>query len=153
MKECDELDALTVAELSCRECLARKLEGMKVYRFRNPGDPDCAVFDIGYLQTGDLTVNDAQSYHFRAHLDLYNRDHDKLQRDIMRLLLTLPVNADIRTGDEVREESNVIVFRIAPETQAVGEIVQADVQPAKDGNPIMCYTAAVKFDVVFAARF
>ena len=153
MKECDGLDAMTVAEKACKECLARKLEGVRIYRFRNPGDPECAVFDIGYLQTGDLTVHDAPSYHFRAHLDLFHRDHDELQRDIMRLLLALPVNADIRTDDEVRETSNVVVFRIAPETQAVGEIVQADVQPAKDGNPIMCYTAAVKFDVVFAVRF
>lgn len=152
MKECEGVDALTNAEKACREVLQRLIGG-KVYRFHNPGDPDCAVFDIGYMQTGDLAMCDSKSYHWRATLDIYRRDHDELQREIMRLLLALPVNADIRREDDLRENSNVIVFRVAPEAQNVGQIVVADVQTVKDGKPIPCYTCPIRFDVVFAARF
>lgn len=152
MTECNGEEALTNAEKACKDALA-KIVGGRVYRFHNPGDPDCAVFDMGYMQTGDLALCDSKSYHFRAVLDLYRRDHDELQRAVMRLLLNLPVNADIRMDDDLREKSNVIVFRIAPEVQTVGQIVFADIQPVKDGKPIHCYTCPVRFDVVFAARF
>jgi len=153
MKECDFADALTEAEKACALCCKGMFDGVKTYRATNPGDPDCNVFDIGYLATGECATFDATAYHWRGQLDLYRRDRTALQRDIMRILAALPVNADNRAEADLRETSNVLQFRVAPETKGVSEIVTANVNPDKDAKPIPTYTASVTFDIVFQARF
>ena len=152
MIECDFQDSMTVAEKACKEHVA-KFIGMKVYRDSNPGDPDCGVFNIGYLQTGEHAMYRAEAYHFRAQLELFRRDRTELQRQIMRLLESFPVNADTNVQAEIRDTSNVQVFRIAPETRAVGEVVRTDLNTEKDGQPIITFTCTILFDVVFRARF
>ena len=67
MTPCTFADSLTNAEKACRTAIASIFDGaLKVYRFANPGVPDCAVFDIGYLQTGEHATFKAPAYHFRA---------------------------------------------------------------------------------------
>lgn len=152
MKECDYQDAMTVAEKACQEHLAKFLD-MKVWRDANPGNPDCGVFNIGYLYTGEHTLFRANALHFRAQLDLFCRDRTKLQQFIMRILESFPINADTNATDALRERSNVHVFRVAPETRAVGEVTRTDIQMEKDGQPIITFTCAITFDVVFQVRF
>ena len=153
MIECDYVDSMTFAEKACAGCLAQLFDRVKTYRATNPGDPDCQVFDIGYLQTGDQATYNAPAYHFRAQLDLYRRDRTALQKDLMRILQALPVNADNNSEAELRETSNVLQLRVAPETQNGMAISTANVNQDKDAKPILCYTSTVLFDVVFQARF
>ena len=153
MKPCEFDDSLALAEAACAQFL-HKTTGMTIrVAVNGKGDPDCAVFDIGYLYTGEHTLFQAHAYHFRAKLDIYRRSREEVQKAIMRLLHSFPVNADTNADSELRESANVKVFRIAPQTQAVSEIVTADVQPVKDAKPIPCWTSTVQFDVVFKARF
>ena len=93
------------------------------------------------------------AYCYRAQLDLYRRDRTALQRDIMRILQALPIGADNNSEAELRETSNVLNFRVAPEPNAVTSITTTDVSPDKDAKQIPCWTATVVFDVVFVARF
>ena len=153
MKECDFADALTLAEKACAGSVAQLFDRVKTYRATNPGDPDCQVFDIGHLHLGENTTFASHAYCFRAQLDLYRRDRTMLQKDLMRILQALPIGADNNAEAELRETSNVLTFRVAPETSAVGGITTADVSTDKDAKPIPCWTATVTFDVVFQARF
>ena len=154
MRKCEFEDALTEAEKACRRYVARLIgERVKVYRFANPGETECAVFDIGNFYQGDLGLARAKSYHWRAALDIYHRDHDELQRLAMRLIGALPVSEDNAALEDLRAESNVLVFRLAPESNAVSAIETANVEPARGGASVPCYTLRVLFDVVFAARF
>ena len=150
MKNCTFEESLGLAEIACANHIF-KTTGFKVRIAVNRGDPDCAVFDIGYLCTGEHTVFQAQAYHFRAKLDIYNRSREEVQRSIMTLLRSFPVNADINSSSELREEGNVVLLRVAPQTQAISEITTTDVQQIKDAKPILCFTATVLFDVVFHA--
>jgi len=153
MQECDFQDAMTVAEKACAGCVAQLFDRVKTYRATNPGDPDCNVFDIGHLHIGENTTFASAAYCFRAQLDLYRRDRTALQRDIMKILAALPIGADNNAEADLRQTSNVIVFRVAPETNAVGSIATADVSQDKDAKSVPCWTATVLFDVVFQARF
>lgn len=154
MTPCTFADSLTNAEKACRTAIARIFDGsLKVYRFANPGVPDCAVFDIGHSQTGDLNLCHADSYHWRATLEIFSRDHDQLQRHIMQLLEALPINFNYSPDDELRESSNVLLFRVAPEAQAIGDITTASVAPPQGGAEIPAYSVTIHFDVVFAVRF
>lgn len=153
MRECDFIDALTEAEKACAECVSRLFGGRRTYRATNPGDPDCNVFDIGHLQAGEGATFRPRCYHFRAHLDLYRRDRTALQRDLMRMLDALPIGADNDEEATLREASNVLTFRIAPETGAVPDVTAEDVAQGKDARPVPCWAASVSMDVVFMARF
>lgn len=148
MKEFDYIDSLTVAEEACAKRLADFL-GKTVWRGVNPGETDCGVFNIGWLQTGEHCCYNAEALHFRASLDLFNRDRTGILRDIMRLLAAFPVNADLRTDDSLREESNVMVFRVAPEARAIGEALPAEVAVKTNASPVWAYRATAAIDVVF----
>lgn len=153
MKPCTFEDALSLAEVACAEHI-HKTTGMTVcVAVNDQGRTDCAVFDIGFLQTGEHATYQAKAYHFRAKLDIYRRNRRDVQQAIMRLLATFPINADVNAMDDLRENSNVIVFRLSPQTQGVSEITTTDIQPVKDAKPIRCFTATALFDVVFRARF
>ena len=153
MTECDFTDALTEAERACAGCVAQLFGGAKTYRGANPGDPDCNVFDIGHLHVGANTTFRSAAYCFRAQLDLYRRDRTALQRDLMRILDALPIGADCGAEADLRRSSNVLHFRVAPESGAVGGVSATDVSQDKDAKPVPCWTASVLFDVVFQARF
>lgn len=153
MKECVFEDAMTEAEKACAGSVAQLFDRVKTYRGTNPGDPDCQVFDIGHLHIGENTTFNSAAYCYRAQLDLYRRDRTALQRDIMRILQALPIGADNNAEAELRETSNVLNFRVAPEPNAVTSITTTDVSPDKDAKQIPCWTATVVFDVVFVARF
>lgn len=150
MKEVEFTDALTEAEKAC----TAKVKGLfrhPTHRCLNPGVPDCQVFDIGYLYTGDNATFDSASYHWRGTLELYRRDRTEMQRDIMKILEALPCNADYH--QDGMDGTNVLCFRVAPETRSVSEITTANINPNKDESPIPCFTCTVAFDVVFQARF
>ena len=148
MKEFDYIDSLAVAEESCAQRLAEFL-GKNVWRGLNPGETECGVFNIGRLQTGEHCCYNAEALHFRASLDLFNRDRTGILRDIMRLLAAFPVNADLRTDDPLREESNMMVFRVAPEARAIGEALPAEVAVKTNASPVWAYRATAAIDVVF----
>lgn len=153
MKPCIFDDALSEAETACAQHIYQTT-GMTVCVATNDrGLTDCAVFDIGHLQTGEHATYQASAYHFRAKLDIYRRNRREVQQAIMRILATFPINADVNAMADLRENSNVIVFRLSPQTQGVGEITTTDVQQVKDAKTIRCFTATVLFDVVFRARF
>ena len=153
MKPCTYEDALAVAEAACANHIFKTTDMTVCVAVNDQGRTDCAVFDIGYLQTGEHATYQAKAYHFRAKLDIYRRNRKEVQKAIMRILETFPINADVNAMDELRENSNIIVFRLAPQTQGVSEITTTDVQQVKDAKPIRCFTATVLFDVVFRARF
>ena len=153
MKPCTFDESLETAETACAQHI-HKTTGMTVCMATNDkGLTDCTVFDIGYLQTGEHATYKAKAYHFTAKLDIYRRNRRDVQRAIMRLLATFPINADVNAMDDLRENSNVIVFRLSPQTQGVSEITTVDMQQTKDAKPIRCFTATALFDVVFRARF
>ena len=153
MKPCTFDESLELAETACAQHIV-KTTGMTVCVATNDkGLTDCAVFDIGYLQTGEHATFKASAYHFRAKLNIYRRNRREVQRAIMRILATFPINADVNALDNLRENSNVINFRLSPQTQGVSEITTADVQQTKDAKAVRCFTATVLFDVVFRARF
>lgn len=145
-------ESLTEAEKTCTEAI-REAFGVKYKTFRstNGGNPDCQVFDIGYLNIGENTTFPSAAYCFRAQLDLYRRDREALQRAIMSLLSMFPRNQSYNST--ALEGTNVLCFRITPEPRAITEITTTDVSQTKDANPIPCYTATVSFDVVFLSRF
>ena len=153
MKRCEFEDAMGAAEIACAQHIVRQTAMTVCVGSNDRGLTDCAVFDIGYLQTGEHATFQASAYHFRAKLDIYRRDRKEVQRAIMRLLASFPINADVNAMDELRENSNVINFRIAPVTQGVSEATTVDIQQVKDTKPIRCWTATALFDVVFRARF
>ena len=153
MKPCIFDEALTNAEIACAQHIF-KTAGMTVRVAVNAtGDPDCAVFDIGYLSTGEHTTFPASGYHFHSKLDIYRRTRQEVQQAIMRILRSFPINADTNATNELRENSNVLVFRIAPQPQAVSEITTCDIHALKDIRPVSCWTATIQFDTVFQARF
>ena len=152
MTECSPLEALTEAETACANKLKSIIDS-KTFISRNPGLMDCNVFDIGHLQTGELTLFPSRTYHFRAFLDVYRRDRTALQQSIMRLLLSLPIGADYGKDDDLRESSNVVVFRIAPYSAAISDISVVDVETSNNNTKARAYVATVQFDVVFVARF
>ena len=117
-----------------------------------PGLSDCAVWDIGYLYTGDQVGFPADTWHFRGKLELYNRSRAAIQRWLMRLMLAFPIAPTQGRSNILAEEGNVVVLRIAPENGAVGEIGTIQVkQNERDAGRETFYCVA-SFDIVFTAR-
>lgn len=146
--------SLGEAEDACFEALCRILDlrsGVTAFIGANDGRTDCIVFDIGTLQTGDMTTYRARNFHFRGQVDLYNRSRRKLQGWIMAVVCALPVQRHGGTESHLREETNVLQFRIAPETNAVSGVSSTDIETATAGKKIPTYTATVTFDIVFHA--
>lgn len=112
--------------------------------------PDGAVFDIGILQTAELAAFPSDAYHFRATLELRNRDRAKLQRWIMRLLGTMHVGRNYMNGHPMRSETNVSDFRIAPDQGCVSAIETTTVRGGE--KDIATFSCTVAFDVVFLAK-
>ena len=152
MREVTFEESLTKAEAACAAHLAAFL-GTKVYIDSNPDVPDCAVFNIGYLYSGEHNAFRAQAYHFRGSLDLFCRSRPELQKMAMRILANFPVNADIDPESPLRTESNVLVLRVPVETNALSSVQRTDVQSRRDARAVPTYTCSVAFDVVFRARF
>lgn len=143
--------SLEEAERACFDELVRVLKlrtGVNAYIGISDGNPDCMVFDIGYIQTGEMTAFPASNYHFRASAEFYSRNRTTLQRTLMRLLEAMPIGHEF-SPDSVLADTNVVNFRIAPETNAVGQITTTAVQMGKDGKTVPTFTATVLFDVVF----
>ena len=111
------------------------------------------MFDIGYLYTGEHATYQARAFHFRAKLDICRRVRKDVQVAVMNILRHFPINADMNADADLRQSSNVIVFRIAPQTQGIGEITTVDMQQVKDKRPVRCFSCTVQFDVVFRAAF
>lgn len=153
MKECTYEESLELAEIACAQHIYKTTDMTVCVATNDKGLTDCAVFDIGYLQTGEHATFKASAFHYRAKLDIYRRNRREVQQAIMRILKTFPINADVNAMDELRENSNVIVFRISPQTQGVSEVTTVDVQQVKDAKAIRCFTVTVLFDVVFRVRF
>lgn len=152
MREVTMEEAMTKAEEACALHLQSFL-GCKIYLDANPDNPDCGVFNIGYMYTGEHNAFRASAYHFRGQLELFCRNRHELQRMVMRLLDHFPVNRDCDEGSPLRETSNVMCLRLPIETRAVDTILRTDIQTRKDANPILTYTTTVQFDVVFRCRF
>lgn len=143
--------SLAQAEEACFNCIASVLEldiGKTATIGISKGMPEAAVFDIGHLAIGDTMAFPAFAHCFRASLELYNRDRSALQGWIMRLLSTFPVNRWYNADAAVREDANVLHFRVAPETGAVSKITTTTVSNSNSGE-VPTWVATVLFDVVF----
>ena len=147
-------ESLTTAELSCFAMLCTRLgldAGANAFvSVRGENAADCIVFDIGYVQTGDTLAFDAEQFHFRASADIYGRSRAEVQKWIMRLVRAFPVGAQYQPDSPLREDSNVLEFRIAPETKAIGPVLTQEIQTKAGGAKIPVFCATVLFDVVFA---
>lgn len=152
MKPCTYIESLSKAETACAEYIHR-ITGENVHIAENPGLTDCAVFDIGCLQTGEHATFKAPAYHFRAKLDIYRRSRQNLQVAAMRILESFPINADCNEADALRSGSNVHVFRLAPQPQGLSEATTASIVPIGRAEQVKCWTVTLLFDVVFQARF
>lgn len=144
--------SLEEAERACFDALVTVLgltAGKNAYIGLSDGNPDCMVFDIGYIQTGDMTAFKGTVFHFRASADFYSRNRQNLQRFLMRTVSVLPISPDNPDAQERLNGGNVVHFRIAPETQAVSDITTTTVKMGKDGKETPTFTATVSFDVVF----
>ena len=150
MKECSYEESLTFAEEICAGYIAEKL-GIPDHAFFlgvNPGNADCAVFDIGQNYTGDLNTFLAPCAHFRAQLDLYSRDRAELQKLIMRCRRFMPIDAE-HDPDGLLERGNVIQLRLSPEAANPSAIKTVELEISTDQKKIAAGTVTVTFDVVF----
>lgn len=145
-------DALIEAEKICHAKVCEILglqSGVDCFISTNPGKTDCAIFDIGFLWTGDQAGWPSQVYHFRAKLDLYSRNRAKVQRWLMRLLLAMPISPWQGQSNELDQTTTVRTFRIAPESNGVGEITTTELKEAANVNGVEVFTAGVNFDIIF----
>lgn len=146
-------EALYEAERTCFDKLVQVMglqgEGIDAFISTNGGKVECAVFDIGYPQTGETTGFPATTHHWRAQLEMYSRNRRQLQKWIMRLMLAFPNAPTQGVASELYQNTTVKVLRIAPETRAVSEITTTELKsdPAKAG--VNAFTCSVAFDVVF----
>lgn len=150
MKECSYEESLTFAEEVSAGYIAEKL-GIPDHAFFlgvNPGNADCAVFDIGQNYTGDLNTFLAPCAHFRAQLDLYSRDRAELQKLIMRCRRFMPIDAE-HDPDGLLERGNVIQLRLSPEAANPSAIKTVELEISTDQKKIAAWTVTVTFDVVF----
>ena len=156
MKEPNGIEnALTEAENACARVLCDLLgltPGVDFTVATSLGLPDCAVFDIGRLDTGEVAAFPSNAWHFRASADLYNRDRAALQRWIMRILDAMHIGRNWFASHPLREDTNVANFQVAPEANAVSEIKTATVSTSTNAQPVPTYTASVAFDVVFISK-
>ena len=150
MKKCSYEESLTLAEEVCAGYIAEKL-GLPDHAFFlgvNPGNADCAVFDIGQSYTGDLNTFLSPCAHFRAQLDLYSRDRAELQRLIMRCRRFMPIDAD-HDPDGLLERGNVIQLRLSAEAANPSAIKTVELEISTDQKKLVAWTVTVTFDVVF----
>ena len=156
MKEADGIEnSLTRAEDACARVLCDLLGLRPEVDFTvatSLGLPDCAVFDIGRLDSGEVAAFPSNAWHFRASVDLYNRDRAALQRWIMLILDGMHIGRNWFAGHPLREDSNVTNFQVAPEANAVSEIKTTAVSTSTNAKPVPTYTASVGFDVVFVSK-
>lgn len=146
--------SLTQAEESCAARIFQVLDltlGKDGTIAISRGLPDCAVFDIGQLGTGDTDVFPSAVHHFRGSLTLCNRNRAKLQGWIMRLLRTFPIDRHHSADDEIRTDANVCCLRIPPERGAVSQIRTTTVSAQNSGD-VQTWTCEIAFDVVFVCR-
>lgn len=152
MKPQDYESSLSQAETACFMRVAAILglkPGQDATIAISNGLPDAAVFDIGTFGIGDTNTFPATAIHFRATLDLYNRDRATLQRWIMQLVRSFPVNGSYNADDDVLEVANVLHFRISPDGGAVSAITPTTVQSSNSGE-VPTWTCKVQMDVVFS---
>lgn len=146
--------AITDAEQACfamlNEVMGFEPQVDSFISCRGRGAVDCMVFDIGGMQTGDVTTFVAKNYHWRATADFYNRDRGALQRAIMRLLRTLPIAPQYEADHPLLKDSNVVHFRIAPEQDGIGSILTKEIEPRNGAAKIPVFVCTVQFDVVFS---
>ena len=156
MKEPDETaNALTRAENACARVLCELLglrPGVNFTVATSLGLPDCAVFDIGHLSSGEVAAFPSNAWHFRANADLYNRDRAELQRWIMLILDGMHIGRNWFADHPLREDTNVANFQVAPDENAVSGIKTATVSTSTNAQPVPTYTASVEFDVVFVSK-
>jgi len=156
MKEPDGIEnALTRAENACAGVLCDLLgltPGVDFTVATSLGLPDCAVFDIGRLDSGEVAAFPSNAWHFRASADLYNRDRAALQRWIMLILDGMHIGRNWFADHPLREDSNVANFQVTPEANAVSEIKTTTVSTSTNAQPVPTYTASVEFDVVFISK-
>lgn len=146
--------SLGEAEDACFEALCRILDlqsGVSAYIGSNDGKPDCMVFDIGALQTGDGTTYRADRFHFRGQADLYNRNRRKLQSWLMRILAGLPVQRFGGTESNLRADTNVVQFRVVPEPTAISSVTSTEIETGTANKKIPTFVATATFDIVFKA--
>lgn len=150
MKECSYEESLTLAEEVCAGYIAEKLglPDHALFLGVNPGNADCAVFDIGQSYTGDLNTFQSPCAHFRAQLDLYSRDRAALQRLIMRCRRFMPIDAD-HDPDGLLERGNVIQLRLSAEAANPSAIKTVELEISTDQKKLAAWTVTVSFDVVF----
>ena len=147
-------DALADTEEQCLKRIAEALGvrvGVDAFCGLQPGKSDCAVFDIGYLYTGDQMGFPANNFHFRAKLELYNRNRRQIQRWIMRLVLAFPVTPWQGRCDDLRGNGPAMILRLAPENGAVGEVSTITVKQSEKDPGRETFYCAANFDVVFSA--
>ena len=147
-------DALFQAERDCfdkfNEILGLR-EGVNSFISTNKGVLDCAVFDIGYPETGEMMGFPSDCFHWRGQADLYNRDRRQIQRWLMRLVGAMPIGTVQATNERMREGSNVYCFRIMPITNGISEIVTTTLKCGAGDKGVEVFTSTVIFDIVFNA--
>ena len=145
-------EAMTQAETACAERLAQILDLKIADDFTigiSDGQANGAVFDIGKINLAEMTTFNSPTHCFRASLNLYHRDRAKLQKWIMRLIHTLPVNHAYHLDDPLREDTNVAQLRIVPDSSSIGKVTPTQVTPKNGGAPVPTWTCEIGFDVVF----
>ena len=145
--------SLEQAEAACFAELAELLElqeGKNATIAISKGQADGMVFMMGGLGSGETMTFPAHAHYFTAGVDLFNRDRATLQRWVMRIVGNYPVNHVYRTDDFVRDDANVIHFRVNPGRESVGKITATTVTGSNTGE-VPTWTAHIDFDVVFIA--
>lgn len=148
-------NALTQAEDACARVLCELLglrPGVTFTVATSTGLPDCAVFDIGRLASGEVAAFPSNAWHFRASVDLYNRNRAELQRWIMLILDGMHIGRNWFAEHSLREDTNVANFQVAAEDNGVSEITTTAVSASTNAQPVPTYTASVAFDVVFISK-
>lgn len=143
-------ESMTRAEWSALAYLREKL-GLETYECFSGGVPirsECAIFDIGQSYTPDVNAFRCPYAHFRATLDLYNRDRVKLQALIMRARRMLPVDED-SDPDGLRDISNIMQLRLAVEAGNPSSIQPTEIEIGTDKSKIRTWGCTLTFDIVF----
>lgn len=146
--------AMTEAELVCHRRLCDILgltDGTDAFISTNGGRVECAVFDIGYSESGDVFGFPADKYHFRGRVDFYSRERKTIQKWIMRILAAMPIGKTQSVTDDLYRNTCVYCFRTAPVARAVEEITTVELKAKKDAEGVPVFTTAVLFDIVFGA--
>lgn len=148
------LDALAQAEEAATVALAGILDldvGTQATPGISIGQTEGLVFDIGELGTGDTVVFPASVVHMRSTATLFNRNRIELQKWIVTLLNTFPINKDYAKDHDLRETSNIIHLRIPPERGAVSKC-QPDVVENSNSGEVNVWTCDITFDTVITIR-